>query len=72
MKRILLGAFEKVYFKALRNRHVRYQNATLPEMIKHLCTNHIVITATDLEDNDTRIREQFDVGKPIKEIDLSW
>ena len=37
-------------------------------MIQHLYTNYGVITPTDLEDNDMKMREPFDASKPIKEL----
>jgi len=68
LKQTLLAAFEDVYFKGLCNRHVGYQNASFLQMIQHLYTNYGIITPTDLDDNDIRMREPYDASKPIEEL----
>lgn len=68
LKQILLASFDEVYFKGLRDRHVGYQNSTFQHMMQHLYTNYGVITPTDLEDNDIRMREAFDANRPIEEL----
>ena len=68
LKQLLLKAFDEMYFKGIRDRHVGYNNVTLLQMIQHLYTNYGVITPSDLADNDARMRETFDATKPVEEL----
>ena len=58
----------KFYLKGQKNRHTGYSTVSLLELNTFLYDNYIIITPTDLEDNDVRIREPFDTIKPIENI----
>ena len=48
--------------------HTGYVGATTQQTLDHLYENYGIITAVDIEDNDTRMREPFNPTFPIETL----
>ena len=46
--------------------HTGYVGVTTQQMLDHLYENYGAITAVDIEDNDTRMRESYNPTFPIE------
>ena len=65
---MLLNIFEDVYLKGLKNRHTGYATVTTLELLHHLYNRYGVIIPNDIDDNDKRMKEPYDVTKPIETL----
>ena len=68
LKQQLLGAFDDMYLKAMKNTHVGYTNRTTMELITHLYNSYGNITQIDLNDNDVRMKTPYDITTPIENL----
>lgn len=66
IKQQLLAAFDPIYFRALRNRHVGFANRTIREMLEFLFTNYGYITPMDLKTNTDRLNTPWDPSTPFE------
>lgn len=66
LKQQLLAAFDPIYFRALRNRHVGFANRTIREIIEFLFTNYGNITPMDLKANTDRLNAPWDPSTPFE------
>ena len=64
----LIAVFDEEYLRGLRNMHTGYVGVTTQQILTHLYDNYGVITAVDIEDNDTRIREPYNPTFPIETL----
>ena len=48
--------------------HTGYAGATTQQTLDHLSENYGIITAVDIEDNDTRMREPYNPTFPIETL----
>ena len=48
--------------------HTGYVGVTTQQLLDHLYENYGVITAVDIEDNDTRMRESYNPTFPIETL----
>jgi hypothetical protein len=62
----LINIFDKPYIRGLRDRHTGYNNVSAMQILTHLYTTYGVITPSDIEDNDAKMRAPFDPTQPIK------
>lgn len=62
----LLSVFDEEYLRGLRNMHMGYVGVSTNTMLQHLYDNYGVITAVDIEDNDTTMRAEYDPSQPIE------
>lgn len=68
LKQQLLSVYDDMYFKALRNPHVGYTNATTFQLIQHLYNTYGRITQIDLSDNEKRLKQTYDPTLPIENL----
>ena len=68
LKQQLLQVFDDMYFKALRNPHVGYTNATAYNLIQHLYNTYGRITQINLSDNEKRLKQTYDPTMPIENL----
>ena len=64
----LIAVFDEEYLRGLRNMHTGYVGVTTQQMLDHLYENYGAITAVDIEDNDTRMRESYNPTFPIETL----
>ena len=62
----LLSVFDEEYLRGLSNLHMRYVGMSTNTMLQQLYDNYYVITAVDIEDNDTTMRADYDPSHPIE------
>ena len=62
----LLEAFDKIYFRGLRNRHTGFTGISYLDMITHLYNNFGIITAVDIMENEKRMDAQYDPSVAIE------
>ena len=56
------------YLSGLRNMYTDYVSVITQQMLDHLYENYGAITAVDIEDNDTRMRESYNPTFPIETL----
>lgn len=66
LKQQLLAAFDPIYFRALRNRHVGFANRSIREILEFLFTNYGNITPMDLKANTDRLNAPWDPSTPFE------
>ena len=73
LKNQLLSAIDNIYVHALKDRHVGYMNQPIHAILHHLFENYGNITPLELEDNNTKMRLNWDPNSPfdclIKQIE---
>ena len=62
----LLSVFDEEYLRGLSNLHMGYVGVSTNTMLQHLYDNYGVITAVDIEDNDTTMRSDYNPSQPIE------
>ena len=71
----LIAVFNEEYLRGLHNMHTCYIGVTTIQILYHLYENYRIITAVDIEDNDTRMREPhnptFPIGTLFHQIELA-
>ena len=68
LKKQLIGAVEPLFLQAVRQPYVGYANITAYDMLRHLYDTYADISAEDLEENDRRLREQWDPNQPFEQL----
>ena len=66
LKKQLLEAVDDVYFRSLRSNLYGYANVTVLDLLTHLYTTYGNITPHELQENDKRMRQQYDVAQPFE------
>jgi hypothetical protein len=61
----LINIFDEPYIRGLRDQHTGYNNISAMHIVTHLYTTYGVITPSDIEDNDAKMRAPFDPTQPI-------
>ena len=73
LKNQLLLAIDHIYIHALQDRHVGYMDQPIHAILHHLFKNYGNITPLELENNDTKMRLNWDPNSPfdclIKQIE---
>ena len=64
----LIAVFDEEYLRGLRNMHTGYVGVTTIQMLDHFYENYGIITAVDIEDNGTRMREPYNPTFPIETL----
>ena len=66
LKSFLITAVDETYIRSLRDKYISYANVTTKEMLVHLYLAYAKISDGDLEDNDKRMRADYDVNQPME------
>ena len=66
LKKQLLEAVDDVYFRSLRSNLYGYANVTVLDLLTNLYTTYGNITPHELQENDKRIRQPYDVAQPFE------
>ena len=62
----LLTAFDNTYLSLLKNAFTGYSGATMIQLLIHLYAHSTKILATDLAENEKKLREAYNPDKPLK------
>jgi hypothetical protein len=68
LKQQVVSAVEDSYLKSLENRHTGFAGVTVRAMLGHLTTSYGIVSASDLEYNNSAIRETYDPEHPIENL----
>jgi hypothetical protein len=66
LKSLLIAAVDDTYVRSLRDKYIGYANVTTLMMLKHLYDSYARISEGDLEENDARMKADYDVNQPIE------
>jgi len=66
LKSLFISAVDDLYIRALKDKYIGYANVTMLQMLTHLYVNYAKITPTDLEENDKRMKADWDPNQPFK------
>ena len=62
----MIDSLDEAYIKTLRNNMFGYANVSVFDMIQHLFLTYGNITPMELENNNQRIRNEYDVTQPFE------
>ena len=68
LKKVLIGAVDDIFLRAIRDCYVGYANITTRPMFTHLYTTYANITPADIIKNDARLKTAYNVNQPIKRL----
>ena len=68
LKSLLIAAAEETYIRSLCDKYIGYTNIITLQMLTHLYAAYTKITEGDLEENDKRMRADYDVNQPMEFI----
>ena len=68
LRKQLLEAVEPIYLRALRDGHVGFANVTVQEILQHLFAAYGIITPTELQANDARMKTAWDPSTPFETV----
>ena len=66
LKQQVIGAIDTMYLHTLRHRITGFANLTTKTMLTHLYDQYGRLSPADLQENDTKMREQYDPNQPIE------
>jgi hypothetical protein len=66
LKQQVIGAVNAMYLRTLRHRITGFANVTTRQMLEHLYAQYGRLSPADLQENDTRLRAQYDPNQPIE------
>jgi hypothetical protein len=66
LKSLLLSAVDETYVRSLRDRFIGYATVTTLQMLTHLYTAYAKISAGDLDDNDAKMKADWDPNQPFE------
>ena len=66
LKSLLIVAVDKTYIRYLRDKYIGYANITTLQMLMHLYAAYAKITEGDPEENDKRMRANYNVNQPME------
>ena len=66
LKQQIIGAVPAMYLRTMRNRITGFANVTTNELLSHLYATYGRLSPADLQDNDTRMRANYDANQPIE------
>ena len=66
LKYLLISAVNETCIWSLQYKYTGYANITTKEMLAHLYLAYAKIYDGDLEDNDKRMRADYDVNQPME------
>jgi len=66
LKSFLISAVDDLYIRALKDKYIGYANVTTLQMLTHLYANYAKITLTNLEENDKRMKADWNPNQPFK------
>ena len=68
LKYLLIAAVDETYIRSLFDKYIGYANITALQMLTHLYAAYAKITEGGLEDNNKRMRANYDVNQPMEVI----
>ena len=66
LKSLLIAAVNETYIRSLHDKYTSYANITTLQMLMHLYSAYAKITEGDLEENNKRMRTDYDVNQPME------
>ena len=66
LKSQLTNAVDEVFIQSLRNKYTGYANSTTKDILNYLYDNYAKITDSALQENDEKMRAQYDPSLPIE------
>ena len=66
LKQQVIGAVNTMYLRTLSHRITGFANISTREMLTHLYNQYGRLSPADLQENDTRMRAQYDPNQPIE------
>lgn len=66
LKTILIGAIDEAYIRSLRDKYIGYANVSTLDMLSHLYDTYARITQGALEENDQRLKQDWDPNQPFE------
>ena len=66
LKSLLIAAVDKTYIRSLRDKYIRYANITTKVMLAHLYLDYAKISDGNLEDNDKRMRADYELNQRME------
>ena len=64
----LLSAIDEHYVRALRNKYIGYGNLSTRAILDHLYSTYANILASDLQENNSKLRAPYDANQPIETL----
>jgi hypothetical protein len=68
LKKQIINVFEPMYLKVLNDYMVGFANISARDMLDHLFTTYVNITAVDLENNFEHMRRAWDPQQPVESL----
>ena len=65
---LLLDSTDELYVRYLRHKYIGYGKTTTCALLDHLYTTYTKISASALQDNDTRLRAPYDSNQPFETL----
>ena len=55
----IISAFDILYLKGVKRRHVKFQGVTLLDIIQHLYNIHGTLNQVDIDENDNKMSKNY-------------
>ena len=68
LKNQLINAIKPIYIEILEEDYVGYKNRTIYDLFNHLFTNYGTISNKELENNERKLKEEWDPHTPIEHL----
>ena len=68
LKKLLIGAVDDIFLRAIQARYVGYTNITTCHMLAYLYTAYTNITSAEIIENAAHLKTAYDVNQPIKRL----
>ena len=65
---ILLASTDELYVQSLCHKYIGYSKTTTHSLLDHLYTTYANISASTLQDNDTRLRDPYNNNQPFETL----
>ena len=66
LKSLVIAAVKKTYIRSLGEKYIGYANVTTKEMLAHLYLAYAKLSDGNLEDNNKRMRADYDMNQPME------
>ena len=68
LRQFLLASTDKLYVRYLHHKYIGYGKTTTRALLEHLYSTYANISASDLQDNDKRLRAPYDINQPFETL----
>ena len=68
LKKMLLGAVDKMFVCSLQNKYVGYLNVSTRDILNHLYSKYARIYPADLQNNDVTLKNAYVTNQPIESL----